>query len=89
MALDKCIIGCFICDKELENFAESDNHPLNGTEFITHGHYGSSVFDPMDGTSLAINICDKCLKAGIKKGRAITYREQHTRTIRIEIKKAT
>jgi len=56
-------IPCFVCEKELDNIMEDKrgNQPSNGLEFTTYGHYGSTFFDPMDGTRLAINICDKCL----------------------------
>lgn len=56
-------LPCIICNKELEpvgRFTET-NQPYGGTTFATHGHYGSTVFDPMDGTFLEINLCDKCL----------------------------
>lgn len=37
--------------------------PLDGLGFITLGHYGSTVFDPMDGSTWEIIVCDPCLKA--------------------------
>lgn len=62
-------INCFCCDKELDNMHyKSRNtesyvyvHPMGGLHFCTNGHYGSSVFDPMDGSSLDIAICDECV----------------------------
>lgn len=62
-------INCFCCDKELDNMHyESRNkesyvyvHPMGGLHFQTYGHYGSTVFDPMDGSSLDIAICDECV----------------------------
>jgi len=61
-------IQCFCCDKELDNMEyESRNgkyvyiHPMDGLHFQTYGHYGSTVFDPMDGSSLDIAICDECV----------------------------
>lgn len=59
---------CLVCLKELENFDPKGNQPLGGLEFQTHGHYGSTVFDPMDGTKLAINVCDECLTARSRMG---------------------
>lgn len=58
---------CFICGKALECvFREPGegiyNQPYEATVFHSHGHYGSTVFDPVTGhRSLELNICDKCL----------------------------
>jgi hypothetical protein len=55
-------LPCIVCGKELTNvFAESNNQPEDGIAFTTHGHYGSTVFDPQDNSYLEINICDDCL----------------------------
>lgn len=56
-------IPCLVCDKELTNWDWSDEHiqPLSGLHFKSYGHYGSAVFDPMDGSSLDIAVCDECL----------------------------
>jgi len=55
-------IPCIICGKKLENvFATAKNQPYGATAFQSHGHYGSTAFDPMDGTYIEINICDPCL----------------------------
>lgn len=57
-------MNCIVCKKPLENidpFENGENQPSGGTAFQTHGHYGSTVFDPMDGTYLEINVCDACL----------------------------
>lgn len=35
--------------------------PMGGLHFLTYGHYGSTVFDPMDGSKLNIAVCDDCL----------------------------
>lgn len=60
----------FCCDRPLANLDPKGNQPDNGLEFISYGHYGSTVFDPMDGTFLAINICDSCLKSAAR-GRGL------------------
>lgn len=57
----KCRINCVLCDCELENLTPDGNQPVKGTAFQSYGHYGSGMFDPMDGTYLEINICDYCL----------------------------
>jgi len=54
-------IPCFICLIELTNVEGSTNQPHDGVEFTSYGHYGSTFFDPIDGSALAINVCDACL----------------------------
>jgi len=64
--------NCIICKCEVDNWDEAypENetqvHPLGGTAFRTHGHYGSTVFDPMDASYLAVVFCDPCLKERIE-----------------------
>ena len=61
--------NCIICESEVDNWdiAYHDNdkvvHPIGGTVFRTYGHYGSTVFDPMDASYLEIVVCDPCLKS--------------------------
>ena len=61
--------NCIICESEDENWdiAYPENskavHPIGGTAFRTYGHYGSTVFDPMDASYLEIVLCDPCLKS--------------------------
>lgn len=69
---DKTAVPCIICNKELENLFEDENHPAGGTSFITYGHYGSTAFDPMDGTYLEINICDECIQKNKNKVLHVT-----------------
>lgn len=66
-----CLAGCFVCHKRLVNFQPRGNHPLAGVEFETKGHYGSTIFDPMSGQKLLINICDECLSRGLSEHRVI------------------
>ena len=59
--------NCIICSKEVENWDEAYPegnviHPIDGTVFKTYGHYGSTVFDPMDASFMEIVICCDCLK---------------------------
>lgn len=77
--------NCIVCDKEVENwdevYPEDDQrvHPINGTVFRTYGHYGSTVFDPMDASYLEVVVCDECLKKRLDrayKGVDKKYREQ-------------
>lgn len=64
-------INCFICDVELDNmeYKDVDVHPMYGLHFRTYGHYGSTIFDPMNGQVLDIAICDECVKKNIDKAR--------------------
>ena len=72
-------LNCFCCKKNIENidWSNADVHPYNAMHFRTYGHYGSSVFDPMNGEIyIDIVICDECVVAnkevaygsGIEKG---------------------
>lgn len=70
-------LPCIRCWKELESAIPDEvddeaNQPYAGTAFTTRGHYGSTVFDPMDQWSfLELNICDDCLRAAAKKGHVL------------------
>lgn len=57
---------CVICGGEVEALSppfDYGHQPYKATTFTTRGHYGSTVFDPMDGSMLEINIHDACLLA--------------------------
>lgn len=73
-------IDCFCCGKQMDNWVYETRkpdgsktpvtvHPMGGLHFQTYGHYGSRVFDPMDGkdTRLDIAICDECVIANVKR----------------------
>jgi hypothetical protein len=64
---------CVLCGKPLKSaIAGPDgNLPLDATIFISHGNYGSTVFDPMDGSALIVNICDGCLSTAQVQGRVL------------------
>lgn len=65
-------LPCIACGKALENeFDDAANQPREGTAFESHGHYGSTAFDPMDGTYIEINVCDPCLVAARDKGAVL------------------
>ena len=79
-------IDCFSCGKQLTNWTYGDRlknggrayvavHPMGGLHFETHGHYGSRIFDPMDGkgTKLDIAICDECLIEKVKRVRGTGF----------------
>ena len=68
--------NCIVCNAELENFDDAypedkpTVHPIDGTAFRTYGHYGSTVFDPMDASYLEVVVCDPCLRNRMER----TYR---------------
>jgi len=68
--------NCIVCNAELENFDDAypedkpTVHPIDGTVFRTYGHYGSSIFDPMDASYLEVVVCDPCLRNRMER----TYR---------------
>lgn len=68
-------LPCVACGKKLEHAMPEpltdDNQPYPGTTFHSYGHYGSTVFDPMDGTYLEINVCDECLKKAGEEGKVL------------------
>lgn len=53
---------CFVCGQELEEVLPETGTPYRGTLFQTRGHYGSTFFDPMDGSYLELVVCDDCLE---------------------------
>lgn len=68
---------CIICDKQLQNVDRDEiNQPHEGTTFDTNGHYGSTHFDPMDGSHLELNICDECLGRLTKQQKILFGRYQ-------------
>lgn len=63
-------LNCICCDCELENIMGSDGHqPDDGLSFYSYGHYGTTFFDPMDGSYIQIAVCDPCLRTADAKGQ--------------------
>ena len=60
--------NCIVCKSEVDNWDiaypedKPQVHPIGGTVFRTYGHYGSTVFDPMDASYMEVVVCDECLK---------------------------
>jgi len=52
----------------MQNIAPSGVQPKDGLAFVTSGHYGSTYFDPMDGSWLEVAICDDCVKRADDRG---------------------
>lgn len=66
------IAPCIVCGNQLDEIGSgSPNHADDANEFCTTGQYGSTVFDPVNGDRLAVNICDKCIVAAQKLGRVL------------------
>jgi len=57
--IEQLTYNCIVCDIPLEKI--DDLQPLGGLHFLTYGHYGSTFFDPLDGSTLNIFVCDSCL----------------------------
>lgn len=76
-------LPCIVCGHELRNVEQScDNQPYGGTAFKTHGHYGSTAFDPMDaGDFLEVNICDPCLVRAAHAGKVFSARVERERLV--------
>lgn len=58
-------LPCIVCDREIEGINNgpdyTGNQPHGATTFVSHGQYGSTIWDPMDGSYIEINVCDECL----------------------------
>ena len=69
-------LPCIVCGNALPNVSDdATNQPSGGTAFMTHGHYGSTAFDPMDGNFLELNVCDGCLESAGRAGRVLLGRD--------------
>jgi hypothetical protein len=64
---------CIVCGAALTGLFPDINQPSGATAFQTTGHYGSTVFDPMDGSAIEINVCDSCLTAKATEGAVRHY----------------
>jgi hypothetical protein len=75
-------LPCVVCGKQLRNVDEtSTNQPYEGLAFISHGHYGGTVFDPMDGRYLELTICDECLVRLAGEGKVLLGQDRKLVTI--------
>lgn len=75
--------ACFVCNKTV--LSAFDDYEMDILEpaskavcFTSGGNFGSTIFDPMDGTIIEITVCDDCLKN--KKDRVIAYKIQHKKS---------
>lgn len=69
--LDKCPFPCIVCGRDFCNVVSVEscaNQPYEGAVFTSHGNYGCTVFDEIDGAKLEVNVCDDCLKEARNRG---------------------
>lgn len=65
---------CLICGTTLYRVFYDEGQPNDGINITTHGNYGSTVWDDMEGQFLIFNICDECIKEGSEQGRIFVGR---------------
>ncbi len=58
--------------REIDDY---EAQPRDGIMLSSHGNYGSTVFDPMDGNYLMFNLCDPCLIEAGEQGRVRAGRD--------------
>lgn len=78
--------SCIVCHAPLEHLNASCTQPSGGLDFVTEGHYGSTVFDPMDETVLHISVCDTCLKKEAARGNVVVGEPTHVAQTRFRYK---
>ena len=65
-------LPCAVCGAAVENMDDTyANSPYAATAFQTHGHYGSTIFDPMNGSYLELNVCDSCVRRLGEEGKIL------------------
>jgi hypothetical protein len=68
---------CIVCGAALRNsLPDVDNQPDGGIVATSHGNYGSTAFDPMNGEFVEFNVCDACLVRAGEQGRVLTARDR-------------
>lgn len=83
----KTLVKCVICDGKLSCWSQEGEaiQPIGGLSFISYGSYGSTVFDPMDGTMITICVCDKCLMKDIDEKKVYHSTVRTTHKVKTEI----
>lgn len=70
-------LTCIICDYQpdtaFNGWPGDGNQPYKAIAFHTRGHYGSTFFDPLDGTMIEINVCGSCLQKAVDKKQILYY----------------
>ena len=67
------VLTCIICRGTLPDLG--DIQPKGGLAFHTCGHYGSMYFDPMDGSTIHVVICDDCVADAVEVSGMAVYRD--------------
>lgn len=81
---EQAACNCIVCQRPMSNIAEDGTlQPSGGTAFQTPGHYGSTVFDPMDGSMLEIAVCDDCLTRASGQGHVVLIDDEGARPNRV------
>jgi hypothetical protein len=66
---------CLICGRTLlRDMDEYEAQPRDGVMCQTSGNYGSRVYDSLDLSFIAFNICDDCFEKAGEQGRLMTTR---------------
>lgn len=80
-------LPCIVCNVRLNRVDDhcDETQPYEGTNFHSQGHYGSTVFDPMDGSYVSFNICDTCLVERGQTGHVVCGRRSRPVLCRIPI----
>lgn len=75
-------LSCLACGQQLENIHEDcENQPSGGLAFRSYGHYGTTAFDPMDGSFIEITICDPCLVKAAEQQAVLWGRDRAVATV--------
>lgn len=70
------LVPCVICGLlQPRVMQDTEAQPDHGLMFTTTGNYGSTVFDPDDGTALLVIICDGCIVRASEQQRVLTYKK--------------
>lgn len=82
--MSESVLPCFVCGRPLASVwrlgSDAEQQADGACYFTTYGQYGSTSFDPMDGSYLEINICDNCLTS--RRDRVLVCTDQVKRTRR-------
>lgn len=74
-------LPCAVCGEEMTNvFTEAESQPHKGLMFTSSGNYGSTVFDPFDGSYLLVIICDDCI-TNLAREQKVYVSEKEVKTI--------
>lgn len=76
---------CIVCGKRLTRVSDTgyENQPNDAIIFRADGNYGSTVFDPFDGTVLEVIICDECIVNAGDDGKVVTYKPRRPVVVHI------